>query len=82
MLISVLTIIYTILFLFIGILSIGLWLKLYRPDIPQADGVSPVWAGTFLATSAFVNNGMSLIDANMAPFQLEYASCPFHQADT
>ncbi|OKO97779.1 Low-affinity potassium transport protein [Penicillium subrubescens] len=70
-LISGFTMIYTILFLFIGILSIGLWLKLYRPDIPQADGISPVWAGTFLATSALVNNGMSLIDANMAPFQLE-----------
>jgi hypothetical protein len=79
-LISVLTILYTIMFLFIGILSIGLWLKTYRPDIPQTDGVSPVWAGTFLATSAFVNNGMSLIDANMAPFQLEYVSYPFHLA--
>jgi Trk-type K+ transport system membrane component len=53
-------------------LSIGLWLKLHRPDIPQADGVSPGWAGAFLATSAFANNGMSLIDASMAPFQLEY----------
>lgn len=81
-LISVSTILYTILFFFIGILTIALWLKLCRPDIPQADGVSPVWAGTFLATSAFVNNGMSLIDANMAPFQREYVSCPFHLAVT
>lgn len=81
MLISVFTILYFIMILFIGILCVGLWLKLYRPDIPQADGVSPVWAGTFLATSAFVNNGMSLIDANMAPFQLEYVSCPSHRAD-
>lgn len=70
--ISVLTILYTIVFLFAGILSIGLWMSLSRPDIPQADGVSPLWAGAFLATSSFVNNGMSLIDANMAPFQLEY----------
>ncbi|KAF3398048.1 Low-affinity potassium transport protein [Penicillium rolfsii] len=71
MLISVCTILYSIIFLLVGILTIGLWLKLNRPDVPQADGVSPFWAGTFLATSAFVNNGMSLIDANMAPFQRE-----------
>ncbi|KAJ5359661.1 uncharacterized protein N7496_012074 [Penicillium cataractarum] len=70
---SVLTILYAIVFLFVGILSIGLWMSLSRPDIPQADGVSPLWAGAFLATSSFVNNGMSLIDANMAPFQLEPA---------
>lgn len=72
MLISALTILYTIVFLFVGIVSFGLWLKFCRPDIPQADGVSPFWAGAFLATSAFSNNGMSLIDANMTPFQLEY----------
>jgi hypothetical protein len=71
-LVSVLAILYTVSFLFIGILSVGLWLKLARPDIPLTDGVSPLWAGAFLATSAFVNNGMSLIDANMTPFQLEY----------
>jgi hypothetical protein len=69
--ISVLTVLYTTVFLFAGILSIGLWMSLSRPDIPQAEGISPLWAGAFLATSSFVNNGMSLIDANMAPFQLE-----------
>ncbi|OOQ86919.1 hypothetical protein PEBR_19175 [Penicillium brasilianum] len=71
--ISVLTMLYTTVFLFAGILSIGLWMSLSRPDIPQTEGVSPLWAGAFLATSSFVNNGMSLIDTNMAPFQLEPA---------
>ena len=75
-LVSVLTMIYSIVFLFVGIVSIGLWMTLCRPDIPRADGVSPLWAGAFLATSSFSNNGMSLIDANMAPFQLEYVPCP------
>ncbi|KAJ6036279.1 hypothetical protein N7540_000558 [Penicillium herquei] len=66
---SLLIFFYCFLFLSLGILILGLCLDLYHPDIPRADGVSPIWAGTFLATSAFVNNGMSLIDANMAPFQ-------------
>lgn len=77
-LISVLTMLYSIVFLFVGIVSIGFWMALCRPDIPRADGVSPFWAGAFLATSSFSNNGMSLIDANMAPFQLEYVLQPWH----
>ncbi|KAJ5691254.1 hypothetical protein N7488_011989 [Penicillium malachiteum] len=60
---------YFFLFISLGMLVLGLCLELYHPDIPRADGVSPLWAGAFLATSSFVNNGMSLIDANMAPFQ-------------
>lgn len=79
-LITVLTILYNILFLFVGMVSIGLWMTLCRPDIPRADGVSPPWAGAFLATSSFSNNGMSLIDANMAPFQHEYVSRDLHFA--
>lgn len=70
-LLSVLVLIYFTIFLFLGILSIGIWLELDRPDIPRGDKVPPSWAGAFLATSAFSNNGMSLIDANMVPFQRE-----------
>ena len=76
-LISVLTMLYGIVFLFVGIVSIGLWMTLCRPDIPRVDGLSPLWAGAFLATSSFSNNGMSLIDANMAPFQPEYVLQPW-----
>jgi hypothetical protein len=74
-LISVLVILYLIGFLLLGILTIGLWSKFVRPDIPREDGVSPFWAGAFLATSAFCNNGMSLIDTNMGPYQKEYVVC-------
>jgi Trk-type K+ transport system membrane component len=74
-LISVLVILYFIGFLLLGILTIGLWSKFVRPDIPREDGVTPFWAGAFLATSAFCNNGMSLIDTNMGPYQKEYVVC-------
>ncbi|KXG48998.1 Cation transporter [Penicillium griseofulvum] len=68
---AVLTMIYFIGFLIIGIMSIGLWSKFIRPDIPREDETSPFWAGAFLATSALCNNGMSLIDTNMSPYQKE-----------
>lgn len=70
-LISMLIFIYFIGLLILGIVSIGLWSKFVRPDIPREDEASPFWAGAFLATSAFCNNGMSLIDTNMGPYQKE-----------
>lgn len=70
-LISVLVALYFIGFLILGIVSIGLWSNFVRPDIPREDEASPLWAGAFLATSAFCNNGMSLIDTNMGPYQKE-----------
>lgn len=72
-LIGAFLVIYFISFLILGIVSIGFWSKFVRPDIPRGDGASPFWAGAFLATSAFCNNGMSLIDTNMGPYQEEYA---------
>ncbi|KAJ5832615.1 hypothetical protein N7474_000926 [Penicillium riverlandense] len=69
---SVIVPLYFIMFLILGILSIGSWLSLNRPDIPRKNGVFPFWAGAFLATSAFANSGMSLVDASMIPFQLEH----------
>lgn len=70
-LMAVLVVLYFIGFLILGIVSIGLWSNLVRPDIPREDEASPFWAGAFLATSAFCNNGMSLIDTNMGPYQKE-----------
>ena len=72
LLISVLILLYYAVFLFSGIIGMGIWMKLARPDIPHADGVGSFWTGAFLATSSFANNGMSLIDASMVPFQNEY----------
>lgn len=71
-LISALVVLYYIAFLFFGIICLGLWMKYCRPEIAQVDGVSPFWTGTFLATSAFSNNGMSLLSSNMGPFQREW----------
>ncbi|KAJ5188464.1 hypothetical protein N7491_004789 [Penicillium cf. griseofulvum] len=68
---ALLTMLYFIGFLIIGIVSIGLWSEFVRPDIPREDETSPFWAGAFLATSALCNNGMSLIDTNMSPYQKE-----------
>lgn len=71
-LIALLVVLYSIGCLILGIVSIGLWSKFVRPDIPREDETSPFWAGAFLATSAFCNNGMSLIDTNMGPYQKEW----------
>lgn len=70
-LLSLVVLIYFTVILLLGILAISIWLKLDLPDIARAYNVAPSWAGAFLATSAFSNNGMSLIDANMVPFQQE-----------
>ncbi|KAJ5857863.1 hypothetical protein N7455_008757 [Penicillium solitum] len=70
-LITGLVMLYFIGFLILGIVTIGLWSKFVRPDIPREDKTSPFWAGAFLATSALCNNGMSLIDTNMGPYQKE-----------
>ncbi|KAJ6104266.1 hypothetical protein N7523_010586 [Penicillium sp. IBT 18751x] len=70
-LISVLLILYFIFFLLFGIIVLGLWSKFVRPDVPQEDHANPFWAGAFLATSALSNNGMSLVDTNMGPYQKE-----------
>ncbi|KAJ5594677.1 uncharacterized protein N7459_000885 [Penicillium hispanicum] len=71
LLLSVLVLLYFLTFLLLGIASIGFWLAFARPDIPRANRVPPFWTGAFLATSAFANNGMSLIDTSMGPFQRE-----------
>ncbi|KAJ5929157.1 hypothetical protein N7454_007005 [Penicillium verhagenii] len=56
-----------------GILTVGIWIQIYSPEVSLTDGISPFWTGAFLATSSFSNNGMSLIDTNMIPFQRQAA---------
>lgn len=70
-LISILVIVYFLGFLCLGIVGIGVWSHVFRPDIAHAGGVSAFWGGSFLAVSALCNNGMSLITTNMGPFQRE-----------
>jgi hypothetical protein len=70
--VSVLTVIvalYWLMFLIIGMIGIGGWLEASHPDIPRKNGLSPFWTGAFFAVSAFVNSGMSLLDANMVALQ-------------
>lgn len=78
-LITGLVMLYFIGFLILGIVTIGLWSKFVRPDIPREDKTSPFWAGAFLATSALCNNGMSLIDTNMGPYQKEWVILSFQK---
>lgn len=70
-LVSILVLIYFVSFLTLGIVGLGVWSHVFRPDIAHADGVSAFWGGAFLGTSALCNNGMSLITTNMGPFQRE-----------
>ncbi|RHZ49747.1 putative potassium transporter [Aspergillus thermomutatus] len=66
---SVIVLLYWAMFLIIGIVGVGGWLEANHPEIPRANGLSPFWTGAFFAVSAFVNCGMSLLDANMTALQ-------------
>ncbi|KAI2821909.1 hypothetical protein CBS115989_2509 [Aspergillus niger] len=68
-LLLVIVALYWILFLICGIIGMGTWIAVNHPDIPRSNGLSPFWTGAFFAVSAFVNSGMSLLDANMTAFQ-------------
>lgn len=65
----VIVLLYWATFLIIGIVGVGGWLEVNHPEIPRANGLSPFWTGAFFAVSAFVNSGMSLLDANMTALQ-------------
>ncbi|KAJ5625177.1 hypothetical protein N7510_001486 [Penicillium lagena] len=62
--------IYLVMFLFLGMMGMGGWLALNHPDMTRENGLAPFWTGAFFAVSAFVNSGMSLLDANMTALQL------------
>ncbi|CAG7915824.1 unnamed protein product [Penicillium olsonii] len=67
---SVVVFLYWALFLLCGIVGMGGFLEANHPDVTRSNGLSPFWAGAFFAVSAFVNSGMSLLDANMTALQL------------
>ena len=66
---SVIVPIYWLSFLIFGIVGMGGWLEANHPEISRSNGLSPFWTGAFFAVSAFVNSGMSLLDANMTALQ-------------
>ena len=67
---SVVVSLYFILFIVFGMIGVGCWLEANDPAVTRANGLSPFWTGAFFAVSAFVNSGMSLLDANMTALQL------------
>lgn len=69
-LLSVVVFLYFILFIVFGMVGVGGWLEANDPAVTRTNGLSPFWTGAFFAVSAFVNSGMSLLDANMTALQL------------
>jgi hypothetical protein len=74
---SIIVSLYFFMFLILGIVGMGSWLAANHPEVSEVNGLSPFWTGAFFAVSAFVNSGMSLLDANMTALQLKYDSRVF-----
>ncbi|KAM7191114.1 Cation transport domain containing protein [Naviculisporaceae sp. PSN 640] len=66
---SVLVPLYFVLWQLLGCIALGAWIHNNQPGPPLANGITPWWLGIFNGVSAFNNSGMSLLDANMIPFQ-------------
>lgn len=71
-LLSVIVPLYFVLWQLLGCLALGAWISHHMPEVPKANGIHPWWLGVFNGVSAFNNSGMSLLDANMVPFQNAY----------
>lgn len=65
LLLSYLVPLYFVIWQFLTCISCGWWIAVNRADTTRANGINPWWTGAFNAVSAFNNNGMSLLDANM-----------------
>jgi len=68
-LLSVIVPLYFILWHLLGCIALGAWINNNLPSPPLQNGINPWWLGIFNGASAFNNSGMSLLDANMIPFQ-------------
>lgn len=69
---SVIVPLYFVLWQLLGCLALGAWINNNQPEPPLKNGINPWWLGIFNGVSAFNNSGMSLLDANMIPFQNSY----------
>ncbi|KAK2609362.1 hypothetical protein QQS21_002143 [Conoideocrella luteorostrata] len=56
----------------VGCLGLGAWIANNLPGPALANGINPWWLGIFNGVSAFSNSGMSLLDANVVPYQRAY----------
>ncbi|KAK1977897.1 cation transport protein-domain-containing protein [Colletotrichum cereale] len=64
--------VYFFLWQLLTCVALGAWMNNYMPNTARANGINPWWLGVFNGVSAFNNSGMSLLDANMIPFQGAY----------
>lgn len=71
-LLSVVVPLYSVLCHVLGSMAIGAWIANNMPKVAASNGANPWWAGIFFAVSAFNNSGVSLLDANVVPFQQAY----------
>lgn len=69
---SVLVPVYALLWQLIGSVALGAWIANIQPQPAWGNGMSPWWNGIFNGVSAFNNSGMSVLDANMIPYQDSY----------
>ncbi|EOO02380.1 putative cation transporter protein [Phaeoacremonium minimum UCRPA7] len=63
---------YFFLWQLLGCVGLGAWMAYNQPNTARENGINPWWLGIFNGVSAFNNSGMSLLDANMIPFQKAY----------
>ncbi|KAB5584765.1 cation transport protein-domain-containing protein [Coniochaeta sp. 2T2.1] len=63
---------YFFLWQLLGCLALGAWINNNLPGPALQNGMKPWWLGIFNGVSAFNNSGMSLLDANMIPFEQAY----------
>lgn len=66
---SIIVPLYFVLWQVCGCIALGAWIGRVQPEAPLRNGINPWWLGIFNGASAFNNSGMSLLDANMIPFQ-------------
>lgn len=66
---SILVPVYFFMFHICGLVGLGSWLSVNRPNVARENGLSPFWVGAFFSASAFGNSGMALLDKNMTALQ-------------
>ncbi|KAG5973471.1 hypothetical protein E4U55_000523 [Claviceps digitariae] len=71
-LLSVVVPLYFALWQLLGCLGLGACIAHHLPGPALANGINPWWLGIFNGVSAFNNSGMSLLDANVLPYQRSY----------
>jgi len=69
--VCIICVVYTIMCMLIGFLSLGLYFMVHPNPIFHAEGLNPWWAAAFTAVSAFSNAGLVLFSDNLIQFRAE-----------